>query len=97
MKQQCIQTIMKSIEEKDCILSDKEKHEVKRKHNGRMPVQIEIMVPCRGRGRPVKNFVGRNVDPLQNSVVKAKTFNLSQLSLDQLTQIVDAIEQKEMD
>ena len=97
MKQQCIQTITKSIEETDCILTDKEKREVKRKHNGRMPVQIELMVPCRGRGRPVKHLAGRNIHPMLNTVIKPKTYNLSQLSLDQLTQIADAIEQKEMD
>ena len=96
MKQQCIQTITKSIEEKDCLLTDREKHEVKRKHNGRMPVQIELMVACRGRGRPVKNPAGRPIDPRQNTVIKPKTYNLSQLTLDQLTQIADAIEQKEL-
>ena len=53
---------------------------------------IELLVPCRGRGRPVKNTQGRLVDPMRNYVIKPKTFTLQQLTVDKLAQVVDGLE-----
>ena len=76
MKQQYISAIMKSVETQDLMLSKRQRKEIRKKNSGKIPVMIELLVPCRGRGRPVKCVEGKAVDLMRNFVIKPKTFNL---------------------
>ena len=90
MKQQCIKAIIDCIEKTEVLFTQQEKKQAK-KRSTNFNVQIELLVASRGRGRPVKPKPGQAVNPLQNCVLKPKLFSLTQLSLKQLTMIVEAI------
>ena len=94
MKQQCIKAVTDCVENTDILFSEKQKKRVQKKAAG-YPLQVELLVASRGRGRPTKPKPGQAVNPFQNCIIKPKLFNLNQLSLKQLTMIVDAINKRQ--